>query len=251
MLLLHGFTGSGQDFESLAAHLPVGRQLAPDLAGPGPPPGPDELSCYTMAACVAQVIAGLDVAGWARGPVLGYSMGARCALALALAHPERVSALVLVGGTPGLADAGEAAARRAADEALADHIEQVGTARFLEEWARVPIIASQANIAPDALARMRARRAGLSPRGLAQSLRGMGTGAMPSMWGRLDQVRCPALLVTGALDAKFCDIARQMAAGMADARHVIIAGVGHTAHLEAPEAVGRAVRAFLDQADRN
>lgn len=251
MLLLHGFTGGGQDFESLTPHLRLGRQLTPELVGHGRQPVPDDLSCYTMAACVAQVASALDVARWGRGPILGYSMGARAALALALEHPERVSALVLISGTGGLADAGEAAARRAADEALADHIEQAGVATFLEEWSKTPIIASQARIEARALARMRSRREGLSARGLANSLRGMGAGAMPSMWERLGELSCPVLLVTGGQDDKFCLIARRMAAMIRDARRVIITGAGHTVHLEAPGEVGAAVRSFLSQAERN
>jgi 2-succinyl-6-hydroxy-2,4-cyclohexadiene-1-carboxylate synthase len=246
MWLLHGFTGGGQDFEALEPHLPAGPHAAPDLVGHARPPAsvPDDLSCYTMAACVADVAAHMEAAGEPQ-VVLGYSMGARVALSLTLARPELVRALILIGGTAGIEDAQEAAARRAADEALAARIERVGVARFLEEWAKTPIIATQARVAPAWRARMEARRAGLSARGLAHSLRGMGTGAMPSLWGALGQVRCPTLLITGGEDTKFCQIAARMAAQMADARHVVIAGAGHAAHLEAPEATGAAICAFL------
>lgn len=242
MLWLHGFTGGGQDLEPLWPLLPAAAHIAPDLVGHGPPPVPDNLSCYTMSACVSQVAAPLSPAPM---PVIGYSMGARVALSLACAHPERVSALVLISGTAGLSDPDEAAARRAADEALADHIEAVGVAQFLEEWARVPIIASQANIAPQWRARMAARRAHLSARGLANSLRGMGTGAMPPLWDQLDKLPCPTLLLTGALDTKFCDLATRMAARIRDVRHVVIPDVGHTAHLEAPQAAAAQIAAFL------
>ena len=70
-------------------------------------------------------------------------MGGRLALALALRIPQRVRRLVLVSASPGLADAGERAARRAADEALADRIEAIGVEAFAREWAAQPLFAGQ------------------------------------------------------------------------------------------------------------
>ena len=105
LVLLHGFTQTGASWDGVVREL-AGRYraLAPDL---GAGPWEAELDRLEALAPPAFTLA-------------GYSMGGRLALALALRIPERVQRLVLVSASPGLADAGERAARREADEALAD-----------------------------------------------------------------------------------------------------------------------------------
>jgi 2-succinyl-6-hydroxy-2,4-cyclohexadiene-1-carboxylate synthase len=91
----------------------------------------------------------------------------------------------------------------------------------------------------------RARRLRNDPRALAACLRGLGTGAQPSFWDRLTEVRAPALLLTGEEDAKFTDIARGMAAALPECLHVGVPSAGHAVHLEAPDAWLEAVNAWL------
>jgi 2-succinyl-6-hydroxy-2,4-cyclohexadiene-1-carboxylate synthase len=47
----------------------------------------------------------------------------------------------------------------------------------------------------------------------------------------------PVTLITGGRDAKFTEIARQMAAAIAGAKAVVVSGAGHAAHLERPQEV--------------
>lgn len=229
LLALHGFTGRGADFASIAPAL--GRAvLAPDLPGHG-----DRHRRVAEGCTIGQTVERLRPL-LAEAPfVLGYSMGGRVALSLAVAAPRDVKKMVLIGATPGLSTPAERSNRQAADDVRAQRIESIGVSAFLDEWARVPIIATQARIAPMVRCAMRAARRGHRAEGLAASLRGMGTGVMPSLWSRLSEARCPTLLVTGAEDAKFGDIAREMVARMPAATHLVIPGAGHCAHLEAPE----------------
>jgi 2-succinyl-6-hydroxy-2,4-cyclohexadiene-1-carboxylate synthase len=81
-----------------------------------------------------------------------------------------------------------------------------------------------------------------TPAGLARALRGLGTGALPSLWERLGELRAPVLLLAGERDRKFREIAARMAAALPDARVLAVPGAGHAAHLEAPEAVAEAIR---------
>jgi pimeloyl-ACP methyl ester carboxylesterase len=73
------------------------------------------------------------------GILVGYSMGARIALHVALQHPETVSQLVLISGTPGLTTQAERATRIQSDNELANRIEQIGTSAFIDEWLALPI----------------------------------------------------------------------------------------------------------------
>jgi 2-succinyl-6-hydroxy-2,4-cyclohexadiene-1-carboxylate synthase len=164
----------------------------------------------------------------------GYSMGGRIALHAALSLRDRVGRLVLIGASPGIADPAERAARAVADAELADRIEAIGLEAFVREWEEQPLFAGMPRgVAEIAHAdRMRSTAAGL-----AAALRGLGTGAMPSLWDRLGELAMPVELVVGERDVKFRAIAERMEAALPDARLHVVAGAGHAAQLEAPEAV--------------
>lgn len=250
LVMLHGFTGDGQDFEPLAQAL--GRSLrcpalAPDLIGHGQSASPEGVSRYHIERCADDVVRWADAAlGEGCRPVLmGYSMGGRTALTAAVRSPERWSRLVLIGATPGLASASARADRVARDASLADEIEAGGVPSFLRRWQQVPIIATQRRVEASIREAMLARRGAASARGWANSLRGMGTGAMPPLWDRLAEVRCPTLLVTGAEDVKFEGIALDMLERLPEAAHVRVEGAGHAAHLEQGARAGALISSWL------
>jgi 2-succinyl-6-hydroxy-2,4-cyclohexadiene-1-carboxylate synthase len=162
-------------------------------------------------------------------------------LRLAADQPDLVRALVLVGASPGLADGAERAARVAADQALASAIERDGVAAFLDRWLAQPLFATL-----PAEAAGRAERLANPPEGLAAALRQLGTGAQAPLWDRLDGLGMPVLLIAGALDAKFADLAGRMAAAIGPgARVELVEGAGHAAHLERPAEVAGLVARFL------
>jgi 2-succinyl-6-hydroxy-2,4-cyclohexadiene-1-carboxylate synthase len=176
-------------------------------------------------------------AALSRGPgeYVGYSQGGRLCLQLALDQPDVARRLVLVSASPGIADAADRAARRDADEVLAQSVERDGVRSFLERWLAQPLFAT---LPPD--------RAGLDERAsrntiesLTGQLRVLGQGTQPSNWQRLGGLRIPVLLIVGELDAKYVDLAHRMAASMPDARVEIVAGAGHACHLEQPDAVAQ------------
>ncbi len=244
LVLLHGFTGSAADWADLAARLRGAggpEVVALDLPGHGGAAGsPGCDSWEEGVAAIAQALARL-------GPepvhLAGYSLGARLALAFALAAPERVASLALVGGAPGLADPDERARRRAADEALAREIEATGLATFVDRWMAQPLFATQ-YAGPGRLGhrRLRLARTGRldgSARGYAGALRALGQGNQPSYRERLGEVAVPTLIVAGELDPRYVAIAREMAGAIPGARLEVVPGAGHAVHLEAPDAVAR------------
>ena len=207
------------------------RVLTPDLPGHGQAA---ERRPASFSACAAYVRALAD------GPctLVGYSMGGRIALYTALTMPGVVQRLVLVGASPGIADAAEREARRRSDEALADRIEAIGVEAFAAEWGAQPLFAGQDERVAAAANADRLRN---TAAGLAAALRGLGTGVMPPLWDRLPELAIPVTLVVGERDGKFGAIAERMAAAIPDCRLEVVAGAGHAPQLERPEAVAAAI----------
>ena len=162
-------------------------------------------------------------AGLSEADVLGYSMGGRVALALAVQKPSWLRRLVLVGARPGFAALRERRERIAADEALAARIETEGVEAFADYWEKTPVIASQVNVLPELRETMQRRRREHSAAGLAKSLREMGSGAMPSLWDALREIEVPTHLLTGENDLRFSAIAREMLVHLPEAQHHTIA----------------------------
>ncbi len=246
VVVLHGFTGAAESMEGVARGLaPFARVARLDLVGHGQSDAPDAPAAYAMEACATQIADAAPALGFERPHLIGYSMGGRAALAAAIARPEAFASLVLVGATAGIADPTARAERIAADATLADSILQGGLERFVDAWMAQPLFASQARLGPERLERARRQRLTNRPHGLAHSLRGMGAGAQTPLHARLARHRGPVLLVVGGEDAKFCGIASELARSLPDARVEVIAGVGHAAHLEAPDRFAEIVREFL------
>jgi 2-succinyl-6-hydroxy-2,4-cyclohexadiene-1-carboxylate synthase len=228
LVLLHGFTQTRQSWRRTVRELgaPGYRALVPDLPGHGQAaqrtPSFDACTAYVRALAPA------------RFTLAGYSMGGRIALHAALALQDRVERLVLVGASPGLSDPEERAARRAADDALADRIEQIGVEAFAAEWGAQPLFAGQP---PRVAAAANADRLRNTAPGLAAALRGLGTGVMDPLWDRLGELTIPVTLLVGERDDKFRAIAERMRERLPDARLAVIPGAGHAAHLERPDVV--------------
>ena len=236
LLLLHGFTGTARTWSACVdAWAGSHRVIAPDLLGHGGSDAPAEAAAYALerqAEGLRDLLLLLDAVPAA---VLAYSMGARLALVLALRYPELVERLVLESPSAGIADAAERAARRAADDGLADDIERDGVAAFIDRWEALPLFASQSQLSAAARRAQRQERLRHSASGLAGSLRGGGQGAMAPLHDRLGQVSIPTFVVAGALDSVALERAGAVAGAIPGARLEVVEGAGHTPHLERPD----------------
>ena len=232
-LLLHGFTHTGSSWDPVLAALGERyRVVAPDIRGHG------AAASITPVSLDAVIGDQARAAPASRYTLAGYSMGGRIALHTALAMPERVRRLVLIGASPGIADPDKREERRAADEALAAEIESLRIEQFATRWAQTPVLAG---LPEDVLKRIHADRLRSTPAGLARALRGLGTGVLPSLWDRLGELSVPVTLVVGDRDHKFRAIALEMAALIGAAEVVVVPGVGHAVHLEAPARVAEII----------
>jgi len=246
LLLLHGFSGDATSWHQIAAKL-AGRWrvIMLDILGHGASDKPPKPDSYRMDAVAADIMSLLDQLKLRRTHLLGYSMGGRLALFLALRYPARFLSLILESASPGLADTSERAQRRRRDNALAADIEAKGIPYFVDYWEGLPLWASQSELPPESLESQRQQRLRNSPLGLANSLHGLGTGAQPNLWPELPVLRLPTLLLAGAADDKFRRINQAMAAGMPKAQLRLIPSAGHNTHLENAPAFCREVSSFL------
>lgn len=251
LCLVHGFAGSLRTWDvllpELSAHF---RLLLVDLPGHGKTPLPrdGELNLERLGTALGQLIRNA-----AEGPALlcGYSMGGRLALHTALFAPEYVTALGLLGASPGIEDAGERQKRRDADDKLAARIREKGIAWFAEYWGTLPFFKSQTRLPAETRARLQRARLENDPAALAWCLEHLGTGTQAYFGPRLSEIKIPLLLLAGALDGKYCEFNRELetqATASPLVRRVEVSDAGHAAHIEAPHAVARDLIHFFEPA---
>ncbi len=178
--------------------------------------------------------------------LLGYSMGGRLALSLATRHAESVDGLILESTMAGITDPEQRNERRASDLRKAELIRQ-DFAKFLDEWDRNPLFKPNRSSKSQPESLIRRIQRNQDPEIMAKWLEDFGTGVMPPVWDRLGLIRMPVLLITGASDAKFCDISDRMKTQLADARHVVIQGAAHRVHLDHPAEYAVALNDFLSK----
>lgn len=246
VVLLHGFTGRAADWSPFVRPIREAghRTLVLDLLGHGrsdSPADPARHAIERQAEDVATILRRLDATP---AYIVGYSMGARIALRLAISEPVLVRGLTLESPSAGIPDANERAARVAADRILADRIERDGIEAFVDAWEALAMFAPERRLSVAARARLRRDRLRNRPAGLATSLRGAGQGVMEPLEGRLKQVRCPTLVIAGALDTVGVERAVAVARRVPTVRMLILPERGHAPHRETP---ARFRRILLDQ----
>lgn len=233
VVLVHGFTQTLHSWHASADLLSGGFEVVRvDLPGHG--------DSTRLRMGFAETAASLGDTGGA-GIYVGYSMGGRLCLRLALERPNLVKALVLIGTSPGLAGPKERSGRVQADERLARDIEAMGTVAFLDRWMAQPMFSTLKPTGTD----LDARRANTAS-GLASAVRLLGTGVQEPLWDHLGQLTMPVLLVAGGRDSKFILLAERMAGSIGDNAQVLaMAGTGHAPHLEEPKVFCQMLWRFL------
>ena len=246
VLFLHGFLGSGQEWEEIISHLAERfRCLTVDLPGHGRSASLDRRRSWSMENTAKGAIALLEKLGIHKCFLAGYSMGGRLALYLALHYPRYFAKVILESASPGLKTEPERRERIARDEQLARRLEAGDFREFLHGWYRQPLF--QTLVQHPRFEEIFQNRLQNDPRGLAKSLRDMGTGAQPSLWEQLPGNKIPLLLVVGEKDAKFRALAGEMAEHCRAIRIETIAGCGHNVHFENAGAFAEALIKFASE----
>ena len=234
IVFLHGFTGSTHTWEEVISYLPTRFDiLTIDLIGHGDTSKPMDSTRYTAEEQLADLHELLLQLQWSNFTLVGYSMGGRLALSYASQYP--VKRLILESSSPGLADEKERLNRKQSDEQLANRILKEGLPSFVSFWESIPLFHSQLQLPRERQQLIRKERLAGSEIGLANSLRGFGTGVQPSYWNKLEDLVTPTFLITGELDEKFCKIAKKMQIHLSNVAHKEIKDVGHAIHVENPQ----------------
>ncbi len=244
----HGFALAGPSWWEVVAAAGGGwRWLLPDLRGHGATAVPPEAP-HGLAAIADDLIALWDALGIARSHLVGYSMGGRAALTLAVRAPARLRSLTIVSAHAGLAD-DQRPARRAADDHWRAILLERGTDRFAGEWERLPLVSGIARRSDRVQARLGRIRRRNRAAGLAASLRDAGAGAMAPVWEQLAAVACPALIIAGADDPRYRAHAERLAAVLPRAELAILPRCGHAVPAERPMALAERLAAFLERVE--
>jgi 2-succinyl-6-hydroxy-2,4-cyclohexadiene-1-carboxylate synthase len=246
LVTIHGFLGDSSSLDAVVRRVePLFARVEP-LTIPGHA-GTRHEARWTFDTVVDQLSARCAMGGEAL--VLGYSMGARLALAMVLRAPERFAGAVLVGVDPGFEPerAHERSARVQWERTMRASLERDGIERFVDLWETLPIFASQRSLPESTRAAVRARRCGHDPMAVGWAIEALGTGAMPPLWDGLGALAVPTIIVTGELDSKFTLVAERMSQRSPRIERRVVPGVGHDVTLEAPDAVASAIRALVDR----
>jgi 2-succinyl-6-hydroxy-2,4-cyclohexadiene-1-carboxylate synthase len=245
LVLLHGFTGDGSTWGSVLPYLKDYQTIAVDLLGHGKTDSPETPERYRIERAIDDLERLLQKLNYNEVYLLGYSMGGRLALGFTAAYPNRVKTLILESSSPGLKTEEERNQRYAGDQKLADMILSRGMRYFVDYWEDIPLFSSQKSLSSDIKEKIRNNRLSQNPLGLANSLKGMGTGRQPSYWKGLKYLSMDMLFIAGELDSKFCRIAEAMEKDAENSSVVIVQGTGHALHVEEPEKFGTIVSEFL------
>jgi pimeloyl-ACP methyl ester carboxylesterase len=206
-------------------------QAAPDPAG------------YHLAQVVDDLGRVLDWAAPGRPAVVGgLSLGGLVSLHFALAHPERVRALLLLDSGPGFKNPDAAARWQAQVERTAELLEARGMQALLSGRAASTAIGRRPEL-PAARAAAEAIAA-QDPRAVAEFGRRV-AGPAPPVIDELGRVEAPALVLVGEHDEAYLRAADVMAARLPKARKVVLAGAGHISNIEEADAFNSAVIGFL------
>ncbi|UOB78537.1 2-succinyl-6-hydroxy-2,4-cyclohexadiene-1-carboxylate synthase [Bacillus sp. ZJS3] len=246
LLLLHGFTGSMETWRSFVPSWSEQFQvILVDIVGHGKTESPEDVTHYDIRNVALQMKELLDYLHIEKAHILGYSMGGRLAITMACLYPEYVRSLLLENCTAGLKSEDERKERCEKDERLAHKIEREGIESFVSMWESIPLFETQKRLAQNVQEAVRKERLANNPKGLANSLRGMGTGAQPSWWNELKNLKMPVLLMNGEQDEKFFRILKNIEKCVSDVKFVKIDGAGHAIHVEQPEKFDTIVKGFL------
>ena len=246
LVLLHGFTGSTATWSPFRSRLDADyRVIAVDHPGHGRSSAPSNPDRYRLARFSDDLVRLIDYLSVDRVALVAYSFGGRAALRFAIHNADRVAALVLESTTPGIQDSAQRIDRRAYDASLARDIERDGIEGFVDRWEKLGLWDSQRRLPEAVRAGLRAQRLPNNTGGLANSLRGAGSGEDDPVLDEAAGIAAPVLVIAGALDSKYVELGRMLIRSIPGSRLRVVENAGHAVHLENPDVFTALITEFL------
>lgn len=248
LFMLHGFSGSSDDWSDIAPNINTDYNIyLVDLPGHGKSDSPNEISFYTASSITGQIKEVIKNFKSNHNVIAGYSMGGRAALSFAVKNSALLKGLILESSTAGIKEAEFREERIAKDETLADFIEEKNIEEFVDYWMNLDIFKTQRRFLQNKQQEIKNLKLKNNRNGLANSLRGFGTGRMPQLFDDLKYLDIKTLLISGELDTKFTEINSEMSKILPKAEHSVIKNAGHNTHLEEPAEFISVLNKFLKQ----
>lgn len=246
VFLLHGFTGTSSDWMPVVSFLDKRfNYFLIDLIGHGRSDSPKDIIYYYTDSILNQLkeiilsLAGNMII------LVGYSMGGRIAINYALKYNSNLKGLILESSSGGINDKVLREERIIRDEKLAAFIEANTMEKFIDYWMNIDLFNTQRRFSADKLLKIRELKIENNKTGLANILRGFGTGRMETVYNMINLIKAKTLLISGELDSKFTDINNEMVKLFPKAAHINIKNAGHNVHLEEPHRFIEVVNNYL------
>ncbi len=249
LLLVHGYTGSLDDFrEQIPLLGAYGRVIALDQRGHGDSSNTGELASYRLETLVEDLAGFQDALALERSDLLGHSMGGMVALRYVLEHPERVRSLILMDTTHraiemprAMFEAGEKIARESGLAALAVVMRKAPPRPDVPE----AVLRTRERMGESYWERQRRKLESMDVEAFA-GLREAMVEQQP-LTRRLAEISCPTLVLVGEQDVPFRKPSDEMAAAIPDARLAVIPEAAHSPQLENAPAWNRAIVNHLER----
>ncbi|MHC1739309.1 MAG: 2-succinyl-6-hydroxy-2,4-cyclohexadiene-1-carboxylate synthase [Ignavibacteriaceae bacterium] len=251
VLLIHGFTGSSEDWNEVRNSLKGVRFLLVDLPGHGRSDSPSDLKYYSQENLVKLIEEIRNELGIKKLIIIGYSMGGRLALSYAVKYPDNLRKLIIESGHAGLMTEEERSERTKQDVELAEFIDHNEIDDFVDFWMSKDIFQSQSNLPESDRVEIRNRKLQNNNMGLSNMLKGFGTGRMIPLWDKLKKIRFETLLIAGELDVKYCEVSKKIQNEITNSRLEIIEGAGHNVHLEKRDKFINLINDFIKNDQEN
>ena len=248
ILFLHGFTGSINDWIDVTKHIDSRFNIAMlDFIGHGESDSPSNESLYSTESIIDQIDLAISNITNEKIILAGYSMGGRAALSYAVKYPKKLLALILESTSPGITSENLRKERITNDEELAKFILENPIEKFINHWMNKDLFKSQKNLPKEKLKLILENKSKNNKVGLANSLRGFGSGKMPPLFENLKNIKIRTLLISGELDEKFRNINLHMSRLIQSSKVIVVKEAGHNTHLEREEEYIKEVNNFLNQ----
>jgi pimeloyl-ACP methyl ester carboxylesterase len=232
LLLVHGFGGAQEDFADHISTLARDYTVVTfDHRGHGASDKPADVASYSFERLRADTMQVADAAGLDRFRLLGHSMGGMVVRQLAVRHPDRVEALVMMDTSPGPIPGFDAELMEIAAAHALEHGKD--SLRELLEFAK--------SLNTPAYERCLEERPGFAEfeakkwDDLSEVMWAAMVRELAYQGDDLDLMRtltCPVLIIVGDQDKPFVGVSRKMADAIPNASLVVVPDAGHSPQFE-------------------